>query len=242
MVLSQEKSQTSLAFAREGGALVVDAKQSHDLIASSCVALHRGRLIFEDTPSTLVRALAVRALRQAMVVYRGNAMELDDELRASCVTLEPRSLNRSEVAYHFAKTRTASSSVQNPSPDVLVEMLRSDPQISGIVEPFVSTLRRRCVEMVAYLALHRSEPVTGDRLRTRVLNYADVDASSRTLANTASAVRKSLGNTHEGPRLHPVSSSGLYKTHGITSDVEAFHTLVARARGVSNVDAASFCQ
>ena len=63
----------------------------------------------------------------------------------------------------------------------------------GLVEPFTPTLRRRCVEMVAYLALHRHEPVTGERLRTRVLTHADVDASQRTLANTASAVRRSLG-------------------------------------------------
>ena len=74
--------------------------------------------------------------------------------------------------------------------------------------------------MVAYLALHRDEPVTGERLRTRVLTHADVDASQRTLANTASAVRRSLGVDAAGPRLHPVTSSGLYVTHGVSSDVE----------------------
>ena len=81
--------------------------------------------------------------------------------------------------------------------------------------------------MVAYLALHRHEPVTGERLRTRVLAHADVDASQRTLANTASAVRRSLGVDAEGPRLHPVTSSGLYATHGVSSDVE----VVLHARG-----------
>jgi hypothetical protein len=107
------------------------------------------------------------------------------------------------------------------------------------MEPFTPTLRRRCVEMVAYLALHRHEPVTGERLRTRVLTHADVDASLRTLANTASAVRRSLGVDALGPRLHPVSSSGLYVTHGLSSDVEVFSTLVARARQLPVADAST---
>jgi hypothetical protein len=92
--------------------------------------------------------------------------------------------------------------------------------------------------MTAYLALHRHEPVTGERLRARVLGSADVDASTRTLANTASSVRRSLGVDARGPRLHPVTSSGLYVTHGVTSDVELFDTLVARARALSLVEAA----
>jgi hypothetical protein len=91
--------------------------------------------------------------------------------------------------------------------------------------------------MVSYLALHRHEPVTGERLRTRVLTHADADASQRTLANTASAVRRSLGVDAHGPRLHPVSSSGLYVTHGLSSDVELFSTLVARARALPVADA-----
>jgi DNA-binding SARP family transcriptional activator len=92
--------------------------------------------------------------------------------------------------------------------------------------------------MLAYLAMHRHEPVTGERLRSRVLTHADVDASLRTLANTASVVRRSAGADDEGPRLHAVTSSGLYVTHGITSDVEVFTTLIARARQLSNTEAA----
>jgi len=119
-----------------------------------------------------------------------------------------------------------------------VELLRSDPQVLGVLEPFTPTLRRRCIEMVAYLALHRHEPVTGERLRTRVLTHADVDASLRTLANTASAVRRSLGSDDRGPRLHSVTSSGLYETHGVTSDVEIFSRLVSDARSRSVRDGA----
>ncbi len=119
-----------------------------------------------------------------------------------------------------------------------MELLRADPQVLGLAEAFTPTLRRRCVEMVAYLALHRYEPVTGERLRTRVLTNADVDASQRTLANTASAVRRSLGVDVKGPRLHPVTSSGLYVTHGLSSDVELFSTLIQRARELDVNDAA----
>jgi hypothetical protein len=36
-----------------------------------------------------------------------------------------------------------------------------------------------------------------------------------------------------------VTSAGLYSTHGLTSDVEMFHTLIGRARGLSNTEAAS---
>jgi hypothetical protein len=124
------------------------------------------------------------------------------------------------------------------SSEVRAELLRSDPRITGLTEPFTSTLRRRCVEMVSYLALHQHEPVTGDRLRTRVLTHADVDASTRTLANTASAVRRSLGSDAAGPRLHQVTSLGLYVTHGLTSDVEVFGQLIARARQLPRDDAA----
>jgi hypothetical protein len=119
-----------------------------------------------------------------------------------------------------------------------VELLRADPQVLGLIEPFTPTLRRRCIEMVAYLALHRHEPVTGERLRTRVLTHADVDASLRTLANTASAVRRSLGSDSQGPRLHSVTSSGLYATHGITSDVEIFSRMVSEARTLSIAEGA----
>jgi DNA-binding SARP family transcriptional activator len=96
--------------------------------------------------------------------------------------------------------------------------------------------------MVAYLALHRNEPITGERLRTRVLNYAKVDASSRTLANTASAVRRSLGADKIGNRLHPVTSLGLYVTHGVTSDIENFHALISKAREVPTNAAAALAR
>jgi hypothetical protein len=151
---------------------------------------------------------------------------LDEELAACAVTLAAvgDASVRANVDVSIPMEPTGGAG------EVCVELLRADPHVSGLVEPFTPTLRRRCVEMTAYLALHRHEPVTGERLRTRVLTHADVDASVRTLANTASAVRRSLGLDARGPRLHPVTSSGLYETHGLSSDVERFTWLVTRAR------------
>lgn len=220
-----------LAFSREGGHLATDASWTGAETRDSIVALHDGRLAFADNETDLLRALATRALHNVTVIYLGSALELDDELRASCVTLAPvPSDGVSSDPNSSDAPSTHRRRVSGAIGDVRVELLRASPAITGLDEPFVATLRRRCVEMVAYLALHRGEPITGERLRSRVLGYADVEASSRTLANTASAVRRSLGVNAQGPRLHPVSSSGLYETHGVTSDVEIFHALVVRAR------------
>ena len=236
VALALPGSSSLVAFAREGGALSVPATWSSDDIRESVVALHEGKIVFADNEMDLLRALATRTVRRTLVVYLGRASELDAELRACSVTL--RALVGSPAAP--ATTREAPFDQRfNDSPQsVRVELLRADPSIVGLVEPFAPTLRRRCVEMLAYLALHRHEPVTGDRLRTRVLTHADVDASIRTLANTATAVRRSLGSDARGPRLHAVSSSGLYETHGVTSDVEVFTTLVGRARELAVEEAA----
>ena len=166
------------------------------------VALHDGRVLFVRSEPELLRALATRSLRQCLVVYLGPADEVDDELAACAITVRPY-VERAARSHRCAPSSHRSRRPQ--SSDLRVELLRADPQVVGLVEPFTPTLRRRCVEMVAYLALHRHEPVTGERLRTRVLTHADVDASLRTLANTASAVRRSLGVD----ALRPASASRL---------------------------------
>lgn len=222
-----------IGFAREGGRLPIRAAWSADDIQREVIALHEGPIAFARDEPELLRALATRSLRQSVVLYLGAPGCLDDELSACAVTVAP---------YVEAETRPPHSAVPAPRVgDLCVELLRADPTVVGLVEPFTPTLRRRCLEMVAYLALHRHEPITGERLRTRVLVHADVEASSRTLANTASAVRRSLGVDVLGPRLHPVTQAGLYATHGLSSDVEQFSTLVSRARQLPLSDAASLC-
>lgn len=229
--LGPSASGSLVGFAREGGRLPIRAAWNVDDIKRHVVALHDGTITFAKSEPELLRALATRTLRHSVVLYLGAANELDDELSACAITLTPYLEHETRVPVRALVDAPRSS-------DLRVELLRSDPYVAGIVEPFTPTLRRRCVEMVAYLALHRHEPVTGERLRTRVLVHADVEASTRTLANTASAVRRSLGVDAQGPRLHPVTSSGLYATHGLSSDVEVFFTLVARARQLPVADAA----
>jgi hypothetical protein len=219
----------ALAFAREGGTLSVNPDWSEREMRDSIVALHDGRLEFVHGESELLRALATRALHNITVIYLGEALDLDNELRASCITLTTKIPSERADVDAVLPSRDLDISVK----EVRVELLRANPVVTGLSEPFASTLRRRCIEMVAYLALHRDEPITGERLRSRVLGYADIEASSRTLANTASAVRRSLGHDAKGPLLHPVSSSGLYETHAVTSDVAIFHALVVRARSLA---------
>ena len=228
-VLGPSATGTLIGFAHEGGRLPVAPSWSSEDIVRNVVALHEGRVVFVKSEAELLRALATRTLRHNVVVFLGAANQLDDELAACAVAVTPY---LSETASTPVLRRA-----EPQASDLRVELLRADPNVVGLSEPFTPTLRRRCVEMVAYLALHRHEPVTGERLRTRVLAHADVDASQRTLANTASAVRRSLGTDAEGPRLHPVTSSGLYVTHGISSDVETFFSLVARARQLPVSDA-----
>ncbi len=232
--LGPSATGTLVGFAREGGQLPVRPSWSSEDLERNVVALHDGRVLLVRSEPDLLRALATRSLRQCLVVYLGPADEVDDELAACTITVRPYVERGVSTGTPLVAPRPAPQ-----SSDLRVELLRADPQVVGLVEPFTATLRRRCVEMVAYLALHRHEPVTGERLRTRVLTHADVDASLRTLANTASAVRRSLGVDAVGPRLHPVSSSGLYVTHGLSSDVEVFSTLVARARQLPVADAST---
>ena len=225
---------TLVSFAREGGTLAILPTWSSRDVMEMTVALHHGTLVFADNENELLRALATRSMRNTVVVYLGDRGGLDDDLIACSITLapyleQPRALPTSSWSSVAPPTRHGG---------VRVELLRAEPHLVGLVEPLTPTLRRRGVEMLAYLAMHRHEPITGERLRTRVLTHADVDASLRTLANTASVVRRSAGFDEQGPRLHAVTSSGLYVTHGITSDVEVFTTLISRARQLANAEAA----
>ncbi len=226
-VLGEAPGGVRVAFAREGGRLALAPGWGVEDALGHVVSLGPERLVVARREDELLHALATRALHRAVVVYLGDATRLEDDLLASAVTLE---------------RPVGVTDDPDAGPGPRVELLRADPRVTGLVEPFVETLRRRCVEMTAYLALHRHEPVTGERLRTRVLGHPDADASTRTLANTASAVRRSLGADARGPRLHPVTSAGLYVTHGIDSDLEAFTVLVARAREATGEESAALAQ
>jgi len=225
-----------VGFASEGGRLPIRSDWSDVEIRDSIVALHEGRVVFTETPEELLRALATRSIRHALVVYLGTTIGLDAELAACCITVTTLPTDPDSNSVSGSTPAAATPSLGGFA--VRVSLLQAVPSVVGLGEPFIPTLRRRCLEMLAYLAMHRHEPVTGERLRARVLTYAEVDASSRTLANTASAVRRSLGADATGPRLHAVTSSGLYVTHGVTTDLEEFTNLIARARRLSVSEAA----
>ncbi len=221
-----------VSFAREGGRLRVPAQWDDDAVRERVVGLHDGgRVVCTRDDGELLHALAVRAVRHQLVVYLGDADAIEPALRASAVTLE-RAQPPDDLLASYEGRLVAAPTAPVTS-EVVVELLRADPVVRGLAEPFSEPLRRRCIEMTTYLALHAHEPVTGERLRSRVLSRADAEASARTLMNVATAVRRSLGTDARGSRLHPVSSSGLYQTHGVTTDVGRFHHLVAEARTLS---------
>ena len=93
-----------------------------------------------------------------------------------------------------------------------VRLLTMTPRLDGLCENLPPNRVRRAVELVAYLALHQPDVVTGDRLRTRVLGSADADAAAKTLFNTAHAARRAMGLDENGDPLFPAGSrTGLYQ-------------------------------
>ena len=93
-----------------------------------------------------------------------------------------------------------------------LRVLCAQPHFEGLPEPLEPKRERRAVELVTYLALHAPEPVTGDRLRTRVLGTSQADAAAKTLFNVASAARRALGLDENGtPLLPPATRQGHYR-------------------------------
>jgi DNA-binding SARP family transcriptional activator len=112
---------------------------------------------------------------------------------------------------------------------VEVKLLTMSPRIVGLREELAPNRARRAVELVAYLALHRPDVVTSDRLRTRVLGSSDADAASKTLFNTATAARRAMGVDANGEALLPAGTrNGHYRVSDeVTVDVQRAAALVA---------------
>jgi hypothetical protein len=111
-----------------------------------------------------------------------------------------------------------------------VRLLTAVPRVDGLVMALESGRERRAVELVAYLAVHAGEPVTGERLRVRVLGSASSDAASQTLFNVASTLRRALGDGPHGPRLPVAGRVGHYAVHDVACDVTMLFARVERAR------------
>ncbi len=121
-----------------------------------------------------------------------------------------------------------------------VRLLVMTPRLDGLCEELPPNRARRAVELVAYLALHQPDVVTGDRLRTRVLGSSDADAASKTLFNTAYAARRAMGVDEHGDPLFPAGTrTGLYQLSPVvTVDVHRAIALVSEGRSQGDPAAA----
>ena len=126
-----------------------------------------------------------------------------------------------------------------PGP-VDVRLLTMTPRLDGLREDLPPNRARRAVELVAYLALHHPDVVTGDRLRTRVLGSSDADAASKTLFNTAHAARRAMGvDEHDAPLFPAGSRNGLYQVSPqVTVDVHRATALAETGRSQADPELA----
>jgi DNA-binding SARP family transcriptional activator len=123
---------------------------------------------------------------------------------------------------------------------VEVKLLGPTPRLEGLQEGLPANRARRAVELVAYLALHAPDEVTGDRLRTRVLGSSDADAASKTLFNTAAAARRAMGSDAQGGQLFPSGSrTGHYRVSElVTVDVHRACQLATFGNSCEDADMA----
>lgn len=113
---------------------------------------------------------------------------------------------------------------------VVVRLLTPVPRVDGLAAALEPSRERRAVELLAYLALRAGQPVTGERLRVRVLGTPSADAAAKTLFNVASSLRRALGEGALGPRLPPAGRSGRYAVGpDVRCDVGILHARLARA-------------
>lgn len=219
-IASTSTNSLTICFVRNGGVLQIPTNWTLSTLEQSLVALHDGRLVMTSSEHELLRALALNSRTKTLILHLAARDRVDPELAALCATLSHPLLFSSED--HDLAPR--------------VRLLQANPDIENLAHPLEPSLRRRTIEMASYLTLHPGEPVTGDRLRSRVLVHAGVDASQRVLANVASALRRSLGSDGNGNRLHSVSAAGLYQAHGLTCDIQEFHYFVTVARSTVGVN------
>jgi len=119
-----------------------------------------------------------------------------------------------------------------------VKLLTALPSIEGLHDALPPKRIRRATEVIAYLALHQPDPISSDRLRTRVLGSPDSDAAAKTLFNTVGAARRALGSDLEGQLYLPNASRyGHYRiSELVTVDVTRTTHLADAAKSASSVD------
>lgn len=241
-----------------------DAKLVAELSADSRVARH---ILFCGAPSALSPPVAARCA--VITMEPVSATDLTVLVDRQAATLHPMGevvrphLQTSETAAHIDELMTpvapAADDVAGCTPpdvarrpaaaaalvpgSVDVRLLTMTPRLDGLQEDLPPNRARRAVELVAYLALHRPDAITSDRLRTRVLGSSDADAASKTLFNTAYAARRAMGVDEHGDPLLPAGSRhGQYQiSPDVTTDVQRATALAGEAQRTSDPAAAIAC-
>jgi DNA-binding SARP family transcriptional activator len=151
----------------------------------------------------------------------------------------PRAAGGSELGREPDGGHAATPAALTPG-TVDVRLLTVTPRLDGLQGDLPPNRSRRAVELVAYLALHRPDVITSDRLRTRVLGSADADAASKTLFNTAYAARRAMGVDEDGDLLFPAGTRhGLYGlSPRVTVDVQRAEALAAEGKAQTDPAAA----
>lgn len=110
----------------------------------------------------------------------------------------------------------------------IVRLLCVEPRVEGMETPIEAKRVRRATELLAYLSLHHPDPITSDRLRSRVLGSSEKDAASKTLFNVASAARHALGARDGEPLFPKATRLGLYRSgEYLTSDINLLESSFA---------------
>ena len=138
----------------------------------------------------------------------------------------------------FSAPLSTNSPIASSAGDLEVKLLTALPSIEGLHDALPPKRVRRATEVIAYLALHQPDPISSDRLRTRVLGSPDSDAAAKTLFNTVGAARRALGSDLTGQLYLPNASRyGHYKlSELVTVDVTRTTRLVVAAKSTNSVD------
>jgi DNA-binding SARP family transcriptional activator len=180
----------------------------------------------------LVGADSARLLDElvAPVVFFDEDDALDDEAPVAHVVDAVDEVEPPEPATAEAPVAAMPAHVLLEPGQVEIKLLTMTPRLDGLREALPPNRERRAIELVAYLALHRPDTVTSDRLRTRVLGSGDADAAAKTLFNTATAARRAMGVDEQGaPLFPPGTRTGQYRVADtVTTDVQ-------RAAGLAEV-------
>lgn len=138
----------------------------------------------------------------------------------------------------FSAPLSTNSPIASSAGDLEVKLLTALPSIEGLHDALPPKRVRRATEVIAYLALHQPDPISSDRLRTRVLGSPDSDAAAKTLFNTVGAARRALGSDLTGQLYLPNASRyGHYKlSELVTVDVTRTTRLVVAAKSANSVD------